>query len=218
MYSLRQLEAVCVNTGRCDLTVSPKGPCFGRAPFKTEHNEMSVLDAAAKPWSKYSMDLFSLCQENCFFTTCPALCAEAADGPSGCCERLPFCPSNPELPRAGSKAVASWSTRNVRMENLPHKECPETEARRSLESNQITQLKASSGGPWLRKGVQGIQGGDGWGLESRTIFLAQTTRNESGTCFLLWPCVFALQTLFSLMVASRRPQKEKGLFVFYRGQ
>lgn len=63
MYSPRQLEAVRINTGRCDLTVSPKGLCFGRASFKTEHNEMSVWDAAAEPQSK-STDLFSLCQQN----------------------------------------------------------------------------------------------------------------------------------------------------------
>lgn len=66
MYSPRQLEAVRVNTGRCDLTVSPKGPRFGRAPLKTKHNEMSVLDEAAKPWSKYYPDLFSVCQQSCF--------------------------------------------------------------------------------------------------------------------------------------------------------
>lgn len=65
MYSPRQLEAVRVNTGRCDLTVSPKGLCLGRASFKAEHNEMSVSDAAVKPWSK-GTDLFSVCQQNCF--------------------------------------------------------------------------------------------------------------------------------------------------------
>ena len=70
MYSPRQLEAARINSGRCDWTVSPKGLCFGRASFKTEHNEMSVLDAAAKPRSK-STDLFSVCQQNCLFYSVP---------------------------------------------------------------------------------------------------------------------------------------------------
>lgn len=34
MYSPRRLEAIHVNMGRCDLTVSPTRPCFQRAPFK----------------------------------------------------------------------------------------------------------------------------------------------------------------------------------------
>lgn len=82
MYSPRQLEAVRVNICRCDLTVSPRRPPLRRAPFKTEHNAMSVLDAAAKPGSKYYTDLFSMCQQNYFFffLTSPALCTKAADG------------------------------------------------------------------------------------------------------------------------------------------
>ena len=81
MYSPRQLEAVRVNISRCDLTVSPKRPPLWRAPFKTVHNVVSVLDAAAKPGCKYYTDLFSMCQQNYFFflTTSPALCTKAAD-------------------------------------------------------------------------------------------------------------------------------------------
>lgn len=67
MHLPRQLEAVRVNICRCDLTVSLQRPPLRRVPFKTEHNEMSVLDAAAEPGSKYYTDLFSMCQQNCFF-------------------------------------------------------------------------------------------------------------------------------------------------------
>lgn len=97
MYSPRRLEAVRVNTGRCDLTVSPKGPRFGRAPFKTEHNEMSVLDVAAEPRSKY-VDLVSACQQNCFLqhALLCLLVLWTALREKRCCFLLPF----PDVPQA----------------------------------------------------------------------------------------------------------------------
>lgn len=157
MYSPRQLEAVRVNTGRCDLTVSPKGPCFGRAPLKTKHNEMSVLDEAAKPWSKYYPDLFSVCQQSCFVCWSRRRDLRVVRNTAVFFLRPWSAPGPGFHDETCSKATAFRSAWNRRMENLPQRDCPKTQERPSVGSNQIhATVKASSGGPWLPKGDPGI--------------------------------------------------------------
>ena len=189
MHLPRQLEAVRVNICRCDLTVSLQRPPLRRVPFKTEHNEMSVLDAAAEPGSKYYTDLFSMCQQNCFFkkkkTTSPALCTKAEDGTWGQWETLPFSPSIPDLPEArdfrmrcsakpvplGALGTGEWKTRSTEAVQRHRQD-------RAWPPTRFTQLRASSGGRGLRKGLPGCPGLDWGALERRTVFLAQTRKSR----------------------------------------
>ena len=189
MYSPRQLEAVRVNICRCDLTVSPKRPQLRRAPFKTEHNEMSVLDAAAKPGSKYYTDLFSMCQQNYFFffLTSPALCTKAADGTWGQCETLLFSPSIPHLPQArdfrmrrAAKPVPLGALGTWEWKLTPQRQSKDTgRTERGIQPDSPN-WKPALGAAGCRRGSRDAQGwaGLGWGGLERTVFLAQTRKER----------------------------------------
>lgn len=225
MYSPRQLEAVRVNISRCDLTVSPKRPLLWRAPFKTEHNEVSVLDAAAKPGSKYYTDLFSMCQQNYFFflTTSPALCTKAADRTWGQCETLPFSPSISDLPQArdfrmrrAAKPVPLGAFGTREWKTSLHKGSPKTQAGPSVGSNQIHPAESQLRGPLAVEEGPGMpRAGLGWGGLERTVFLAQTRKERivptscSGSSFLHHRLHSPKRR------ASMRPQNRKPFYLFF---
>ena len=85
-----------------------------------------------------------------------------------------------------SKASASRSTWNRRVENSLHRGSPKTQAGPGVASNQIHPTESQLWGPRAAEGAPGMPRAGLGGLERRTVFLAQTRkarRKVPTSCF-----------------------------------